>query len=178
VKALWHSYANYSTLRADLFFAADLDPSTPSILAARAYFMDTGGGVGAGRVYLADINPPGIRDAVAAWMTGDEVAIGGRARLSTASPLRGPNPPLSLYLAARQVAAPVTVPGLFGSFGLESTLLLLLGIAPNFPLTGLSELPVQIPNSQALQGSSLALQSLVISNNELYLTNTATLNVR
>jgi hypothetical protein len=179
VKALWHSYTGSSILRADLYFASDLDPLTPSLLAAKTFRIDTGGGVGAGRVYMADNNPVGIYDAVAAWMTGDEVAIGGRARLSIASPLRGSTLPLSLVLAARQVAAPIQIPGVFGSFALDPTLLLVLGIAPNFPKTGLAELPVPIPNSQILRGASLALQSLVIApNNEFYLTNTATLTVR
>jgi hypothetical protein len=179
VKALWHSYATLGPIHADLYFTADLDPATPSILAVRGYFIETGGGLGVGRVYMSDVNLGGIRDAVAAWMTGDEVGIGGRARLSIVSPLRGSTLPLSLVLGARQVAAPIQIPGVFGSFALDPTLLLVLGIAPNFPKTGLAELPVPIPNSQILRGASLALQSLVIApNNEFYLTNTATLTVR
>jgi hypothetical protein len=179
--SLLHGAGSIITLEFALHWKTTLSPSAPSVLLmteSRAGGWFEGLGLGAGLLYFNSSQT--TYHIETAWLTSHAASPGSNLSVSIVAPYRPPKPSLSLLVASRKLLGqPLTISGIVGPFGLDSSLLLQLGIAPNFPQTGQAAVIVPVPNDPTLRGAVLASQALVLSGNgELYLTNTASLTVK
>jgi hypothetical protein len=183
VGGLFAAEGNATFDRSDIYFSADLDPDTPAVLAVEnTSWLSSGGAQGGVGFFTQRDNPQSPRRIEGAWLVGDEVAVGGAARLALyAWDARGvASVHADLLLASTWLPRAVSIPVVFGE----------LGVAPGFRIgpvpvgaDGTVVFDVTVPPDPALVGIGVPLQALVESRStagrpQWTLTNTAVLRVR
>jgi hypothetical protein len=178
-KALQYSFINAWPYGNVLFWQPDMEfGAKPMVLFETASpEIPALGGLTRG-AYHGALNTGVAYEFLMSWLTGDTVDIGNSTSIGTVTQVRGAQVPLSLLFLSRAYAKATPIPGIEGALGLDASSLMYLGIAPNFPTTGIAQFGFRIPADPALRGKSLALQSLILDNGAMTLTNTAPLRLR
>ncbi|MCC6377747.1 MAG: hypothetical protein IT519_02920 [Burkholderiales bacterium] len=183
VEGLFVAEGNAAGDRSDVYFAADLDPTTPQVLAVtNTSWLSSGGNSGGVAIFTQRDNAQAPRVIEGAWLVGDEVAPGGIADV-TMSAYGAPGKPPAwamVFCSPFWLQSPVSLPGVIGELGVLP--IPFLSLRP----TGLdqrADWQLRIPHAAFLRGLDLRMQGLathVAADDSVVrtLTNTATIRVR
>ncbi len=182
VEGLW--LGDVSGSDSDMYFANDLDPATPNHLVINTSSWLNNGGIAGGVLHWADTASPyyeAVKDAEAAWLLGDNEAVGGTADIFGAVVTKSlPLATKTIVFVSDQPTAPVSVPGFYGMVALNVNVLAVLGTMQHTNADHTAALSLPIPNNPKLKGLRVALQGFAVDPTKpIYaLTNTAWLVVR
>jgi len=182
VEGLW--LGDVSGNDSDMYFANDLDPTTPNHLVIDSSSWLNNGGIAGGMLHWADTATPyyeAIKDAEAAWLLGDDEALGGTADVFGAVVNKSlPAPNTTVVFVSSTPAAGVSIPGFNGQFGLNLGAMFLLGVMQHKDADEMAKMSFPIPTDPKLKGARLALQGLSIDpvKSLFTFTNTAWLTIR
>ncbi len=170
--------------RSDIYFAADLDPDTPHVLAVESdNWLDSGGTAGGMAMFAERMPPEAPRVIEGAWLVGDDAGIGETADVAMyafSAPCRPPALTV-VYTGLGWLNAPATLPNTLGE----------LGILPAFWSGSVRFTDgdqraihqIRVPRLRALRGLDIPIQGLSLhiaadGGAVRTLTNTATIRVR